>query len=272
MTKTAFALSLILFIISFGYPFHIVLSEERKPLSLADIENLIKNDVSNKRIAIIIAKYGIDFAVTERNISKLRRLGADKVIIAAIRQAYAEGEIKKGSLYVDSTPSGSEVFVDGLYRGNTPLHIDHLLPGKINLKVGRLEGYKDYESEIAIQSNKMVTVKIPLERTTSIPQNIKSSKETELEKKLKEMVKKEGQSPRPEYFETHKGHIYVNSDPPSANIYIDGTYKADTPAELSLLPGEYMVMFIRKNYKVETIPLNIKKGINLPLSVRLSPD
>ncbi len=99
-----------------------------------------------------------------------------------------------------------------------------------------------------------------------------NSKEAELaKKKLKEIVNKKNSS-MIENLETYKGHIYVNSDPPSANIYIDGTYKADTPAELSLLPGEYMVMFIRKNYKVETIPLNIKKGINLPLSVRLSPD
>lgn len=99
-----------------------------------------------------------------------------------------------------------------------------------------------------------------------------NSKEAKLtEKKLKEIVNKKNSS-MIEKLEIDKGHIYVNSDPPSANIYIDGTYKADTPAELSLLPGEYMVMFIRKNYKVETIPLNIKKGINLPLSVRLSPD
>ncbi len=113
------------------------------------------------------------------------------------------------------------------------------------------------------------TGKVLLEQLIELYPN---SKEAELaKKKLKEIVNKKNSS-MIEKLETYKGHIYVNSDPPSANIYIDGTYKADTPAELSLLPGEYMVMFIRKNYKVETIPLNIKKGINLPLSVRLSPD
>ncbi|MDP3013790.1 MAG: PEGA domain-containing protein, partial [Candidatus Subteraquimicrobiales bacterium] len=99
-----------------------------------------------------------------------------------------------------------------------------------------------------------------------------NSKEADLvEKRLKEIAKRKEQSLLPEKLETHKGHIYVNSEPPAAAIYINGNYKAKTPAEVSLATGEYTVVLIKDNYKTEAVRLNLKEGMNLPLSVRLSP-
>lgn len=68
-----------------------------------------------------------------------------------------------------------------------------------------------------------------------------------------------------------EGSIYIETEPASAEIHVNGKYKALSPAEISLPPGKYTVVFIKHNYGPYPLSLTIKKGINLPVMVKLSP-
>lgn len=180
---------LVLYII--GYPYTLF-PQEKRPLSLADIEELFKSGVSNRRIVELISKHGISFAATEEKLNILRDAGVNESIIEVVMKASMEN-------------------------------------------------------------------KRPVESAESTMKN------------GEEKLPRRDQSPIIEKFETHKGYIYVDTDPPSADIYIDGEYVATTPAEIMLVTGDYTVVLIRENYRPYSILLSVKKGINLPLNVRLNP-
>jgi serine/threonine-protein kinase len=71
---------------------------------------------------------------------------------------------KRGSVNVISTHDGemfwSQVFVDGVDKGRTPLMLD-LMPGKYQLRVER-HGFKPQEREIIVASGKSIVVRIDL--------------------------------------------------------------------------------------------------------------
>jgi hypothetical protein len=58
-------------------------------------------------------------------------------------------ELPPSSLWVNSTPGGAMVFIDGSYKGPTPINIWDLSVGTHQLRVFRA-GYEDYSSEIMI--------------------------------------------------------------------------------------------------------------------------
>lgn len=65
-------------------------------------------------------------------------------------------ETPRSSLWVRSSPSGAQVFLDGVYRGRTPLDL-RLAPGRYNLEL-RLEGYKTYQVVIRLTEGRTVRV------------------------------------------------------------------------------------------------------------------
>jgi serine/threonine-protein kinase len=71
---------------------------------------------------------------------------------------------RRGSVNVISTHDGemfwSQVFVDGVDKGRTPLMLD-LMPGKYQLRVER-HGFKPQEREIIVASGKSIVVRIDL--------------------------------------------------------------------------------------------------------------
>jgi hypothetical protein len=85
---------LLIILVFMVYPPCFALSEEREPLSLDDIELLIKGNVSSKRIVKLVAEYGVSFVVTEDVVSKLKNSGANEVAIEAIKRA------SNGTLYI----------------------------------------------------------------------------------------------------------------------------------------------------------------------------
>jgi hypothetical protein len=68
------------------------------------------------------------------------------------------------------------------------------------------------------------------------------------------------------------GIISITSDPPGAKIFIDGEYKGQTPAEISLAAGTYQVFLQRQLYEPYKDSLAIEKGQTKTLNIRLLPE
>lgn len=133
---------------------------------------------------------------------------------------------------LSSTPSGASVYINGTYRGNTPLQIS-LNQGTYNLRVERA-GYRNYEERFTIDRNMSKNVDL-------VP-----------------------------IIQTHQ--LSVTSSPSGAGVYIDGNYRGRTPLQLSLQQGTYTLSVEMEGYrKYEerfTIDRNMTRNATLVPIVR----
>ncbi|AXI24711.1 serine/threonine protein kinase [Methanofervidicoccus sp. A16] len=116
---------------------------------------------------------------------------------------------KKATLYIRSDPSGAKVYIDGYYKGTTPLTVE-VSPGTHTIKIKK-DGYKDYSDTVYVSSGDSKTINAKL-----------TSK---------------------------KATLYIRSDPSGAKVYINGEYKGKTPLELKLDPGFYTVKISKDGYE-----------------------
>jgi hypothetical protein len=68
------------------------------------------------------------------------------------------------------------------------------------------------------------------------------------------------------------GMINIASDPPGAKIFIDGEFKGQTPAEISLNTGTYQIFLQRQLYEPYKDSVSIEKGQTKTLNIKLSPE
>jgi len=123
-------------------------------------------------------------------------------------------------LYIESYPSGAYVYINGIYRGTTPLNLE-LDPGTYSIRIEK-SGYKtEYE-----------TVTLSPGDTRTIFKDL----------------------------EPLKAKLYVHSNPPDASVYIDGIYKGITPLTLELDPGTYSIRIEKSGYKTEYETVTLSPG------------
>jgi diacylglycerol kinase family enzyme len=68
------------------------------------------------------------------------------------------------------------------------------------------------------------------------------------------------------------GIISITSEPAGAKIFIDGEYKGQTPADISLTTGTYQIFLQRQLYEPYKESVVIEKGQTKTLNIRLSPE
>ncbi len=140
-------------------------------------------------------------------------------------EAEAAQKPQRANVQIGSKPAGAEVFLDSESRGTTPLTIPEVAPGKHMLAM-KLEGYPDHSEEISADAS-------------NPPQVFHDF-----------VAAKEALNP--------KGSISIDSEPPGAVVYIDGTKKGKTPLEVSeLRPAGYTVALKLDGYE------NLQKEITL---------
>ncbi|HQD26136.1 MAG TPA: PEGA domain-containing protein, partial [Methanoculleus thermophilus] len=143
-----------------------------------------------------------------------------------------------GFLYVSSTPSGASIYVDGIYKGVTPLEYSEISAGSHQVKITR-SGYYDHTQTTSVTAGKTATVSATL-------------------------------SPIPQAPVT--GTLDVRSTPSGANIYIDGEYKGVTPKVISgLSEGSHQVKITRNGYYDYTRTTSVTAGKTATVSATLSP-
>jgi hypothetical protein len=74
------------------------------------------------------------------------------------------GDIGYGSIDITSSPWGADVYIDGLYKGRTPLTAGNVPAGMHEIILSK-EGYEDYKQNITVTSGKTFTFK----KTLTVP-------------------------------------------------------------------------------------------------------
>jgi hypothetical protein len=106
--------------------------------------------------------------------------------------------VNYGSIYVQSSPSGANIYFSGNYRGTAPLTINEVWPGSYPI-TAEMSGYNSYKTTTTVYAGQQSTVYCSLVPVVTT------------------------------------GALYVISDPSNANVYLDGVYKGRTPLTLNNL-------------------------------------
>ncbi|HCZ06996.1 MAG TPA: hypothetical protein DHV12_07705 [Thermotogae bacterium] len=132
----------------------------------------------------------------------------------------------QGTVVLESEPRGAYVYVDGRYRGTTPLRIT--LDSGDHFAVFYLEGYEPIVRDFEVKSNRVTTVEAIFEKPK------------------------------------RTGRITIRSEPLGAQVYVNGVYRGTTPLEITLEEGEYELRVVHPDY-VEEYKLNfgISQGSNV---------
>ena len=135
-----------------------------------------------------------------------------------------------GSLQITSEPLGAAVFIDGRTTGKTPTTIKSIKAGTYTVKLTR-EGYKDL----------VTTVKVSEEQASKVEGNLV-------------MVPKPVE-PEP------MGSLQITSDPPGAEILIDGTTSGKTPTKLeNVTAGSHNIKLRQKGFKDFVANVTVSAG------------
>jgi len=175
-----------------------------------------------------------------------------------------------GGLNILSNPQGAEVYLNGIYKGITPIMISDLSPGNYQVQL-RKSGYKDFLTYVTVYSGMTTSYNftlVPLLSTLNIfstpssadvyinevykgktpfiisdlsfgTYNIRISL-TGYEDYVESIVLNPGEvkqinvSLKPLY-----GILYIDSKPQGAMIYIDNKYQGVTPLNINLPEGKY---------------------------------
>ncbi len=115
-----------------------------------------------------------------------------------------------GYLSISSSPSGAIVYVDGIYKGTSPLPVT-LPAGSHSIQMS-MSGYNSWSG----------STNVNVGQTTSVSASL---------------------TPSVTY-----DYLSVSSSPSNADVYINGVYKGDTSFTIGLNPGTYQVMVKKSGY------------------------
>ena len=125
-----------------------------------------------------------------------------------------------GVLRVESSPAAATVVLDGTKKGITPLTIDALSPGTHALRLD-LDGYTSYDGTVQVTAGGTITQSVHLTPLSPVMQPA-------------------GESPAPVTQPDLPGGVLITSNPPGADIILDGELKGITPLQISpLSPGPH---------------------------------
>jgi hypothetical protein len=154
----------------------------------------------------------------------------------------AEVNPPTGDLQVGSTPSGAAVFLNGDFKGNTPvddtLDINDLSPGTYTLMLTR-PGYEDYTKSVDIEAGAKTQFSAVLQ-------------------------------PAGQALTTATAQI--SSTPSGAEVYINNVYVGITPLTfMNVAPGQYAVELRLAGYNTFSTTGEVTPGQNVQVFAALSP-
>ena len=141
-----------------------------------------------------------------------------------------------GRLNVRSTPPGAKVFVDDRETGRTPMAVRNLAEGPHRVRIER-DGYAAHDRRIVITRGRPVQlVNATLaRRTPPAPRPARTA-----------AVRSQAPPPVP----PGRGGLMVDSRPPGARVYLDGTLLGITPLSQPSVPaGDHAIRLERDGYR-----------------------
>lgn len=140
-----------------------------------------------------------------------------------------------GSIAVNSNPQGARVYLDNVYKGQTPVNLKDIPVGRHAIKIV-LPDYQEWNSEITVTSSQTARIFADLESQRAY------------------------------------GSISVNSNPWGADIYLDDNYEGLTPLDLTEIPvGSYIIKIVLNGYREWVSEISVSSGQTSRISVDLEP-
>ncbi|QDA31599.1 PEGA domain-containing protein [Thermococcus indicus] len=207
------------------------------------------------------------------------------------------------TLEIHSFPTNARVFVDGSYKGNTPLTLK-LEEGTYSIAIEKI-GYSRWTSTIRLLAGEAKTLNVTLNKVAidtastlevdSTPSGAKvyingeyagvtpvnltleaGDYEVKLVKYgyldwIKTVSLTAGSSEKiSAILSEANGILEVTSEPDQAKVYVNGDYRGLTPLQLTLPPGNYTVRVIKDGYEDAVRNTTVKSGEKTSINVKLS--
>ncbi len=146
-----------------------------------------------------------------------------------------------GTLQAKSSPGGADLYIDGFYSGSTSTTVGNLEAGNHVVHL-RLAGYDDYTGVVTIQQSKVTTLDVTL--------NVKS--------------------------QAKEGDIVIQSNPPGAAVFLDGTFMGTTekgnPLDLTgVATGSHTIDIRLGNYNDYSTVIEVTAGKVSTVTAELVP-
>ncbi len=152
--------------------------------------------------------------------------------------------VTPGSLFIDSTPKGADVYVDGNYQGTSPVTVSALSAGSHRVEL-HLAGYEVLTSTEKVAAGQGTVVNLILIPHSSL---------------------------------SNTGSIDITSTMPGALVYLDGTYKGSsqsgkTFSVISVSPGSHTLLLHLPGYTdfTQTVQVNAGQISNVNAAFVASP-
>jgi len=137
-----------------------------------------------------------------------------------------------GTISLSSSPSGVSVYLDGKYKGATPLILNGIPIGSHTIKLTK-SGYNDFSKTVTVSSGKNSLISESLSEQTGI--------------------------------------ISLSSSPSGASVYLDGKYKGTTPLILNGIPiGSHTIKLTKSGYNDFSKTVTVSSDKNSLISESLS--
>jgi hypothetical protein len=150
--------------------------------------------------------------------------------------------VSYGSLYIDSTPRGADVYVDGNYQGTSPVTVSAMSAGSHQVEL-HLAGYEVLTSRQNVNTGQGTVVNLVL-----IPYSSSSA----------------------------DGSIDITSNLPGALVYLDGLYKGSTQSGnifniIAVSPGTHTLFLHLPGYSDVTQTVQVSAGTISNVNAMFTP-
>lgn len=139
---------------------------------------------------------------------------------------------RTGTLFLESSPQGAEVYLDGRLQGRTPLRLT-LNEGTYRVEL-RLPGYEPYGATVRVERGR----------------------ETRLSASLRPL---------------RTGELFLEARPEGAEVYLDGRFAGRAPLRVSLEAGLHEVRVLAPGHAEYRAQVEVRPGETLRLLVELVP-
>jgi hypothetical protein len=259
--KRIFILVFISLVVAFS--FTAAFSEERKPLSLEEVGELLQRNISKKKVLMTIEENGVKFPKTKANLEKLKKKGVDETVLAAIEKEWKrDGRL----LIVETIPTGASILLDGEGMGETPLEVEGLKAKKYSVKA-ELRGYEPVDHEISLIEG------IGRKLTISLVKSGGESSSPAAVPTPSPATPSPGLAPGPSEGPPQMCSLFVNTQPTGAKIYVNGKHYGTSPKYIELSPGEHSIVMVKEFYKLAEKKIIVREGDTVlpPIDQRLVP-
>lgn len=204
-------------------------------------------------VFIFIAIVGGGFSIKEITIPKLPKwmrvisffVGLGLVFISIFSAEKPEDESTTSSIFVSSNPSGGKIYLDGIFKGITPMEIEKVELGSHVIAI-ELIGYEEWTQIVSVVDKKIY-----------VPADLKS-RTTPTQTMTPTPTPPIYPSPTPT---PTTGFISVSSIPSRADIYLDGIYKGKTPMIIEEVEeGTYTITLKRTGCQDSSQTISVRGG------------